>query len=149
MAYLSVIMNDRLQSLYDDFDLLDEWEDRYRYIIELGRSVPPLDEAWRTATQKVSGCASQVWIHSDAVKRNGATVVDFHGDSDALIVKGLIAIAFLIFSGRPAEEIVSADAGAVFARLGLKDHLTQQRSNGLASMVKRIKADAEAALAAG
>lgn len=138
-------MTDKLEKLYEDFDLLDEWEDRYKYIIELGRALPPLDEAYRTPEHKVSGCASQVWIHSDASQQDGETRVNFQGDSDALIVKGLIAIAFTIFSGRTPAEILAADAGQVFARLGLKDHLTQQRSNGLASMVKRIKADAQAA----
>lgn len=141
-------MDDRLQSLYDDFDVLDEWEDRYRHIIELGRQLPPYDERFRNAAHKVSGCASQVWIHADKSQRNGETIINYSGDSDALIVKGLIAIALIIFSGRSAREILEQDAGKVFARLGLSDHLTQQRANGLASMVKRIKSDALALQAA-
>lgn len=135
-------MEDKLQSLYEDFELLDEWEDRYRYVIELGKQLPPFDERYRDAAHKVSGCASQVWIHAKREKRDSETVISYSGDSDALIVKGLIAIAFIIFSGRTPQEILERDAGAVFSRLGLSEHLTQQRSNGLASMVKRIKADA-------
>lgn len=141
-------MSDKLQSLIDDFDLLDEWEDKYRYIIELGRALPPYDEAYRDAAHKVAGCASQVWIHASQVKRDDGDVLHLSGDSDALIVKGLIAIAFLIFSDRSPQAILAQDAGELFKRLGLSDHLTQQRSNGLASMVKRIKAEAQAALAA-
>jgi cysteine desulfuration protein SufE len=138
-------MADRLQSLYDDFELLDEWEDRYRYVIELGKALPLFDERYRNAAHKVSGCASQVWIHAEPAQKDGKTVISFTGDSDALIVKGLIAIAFIIFSGQTPGEILARDAGGVFRKLGLSDHLTQQRSNGLASMVKRIKADAQAA----
>lgn len=133
-----------IENLQADFELLDDWEERYRYVIELGRLLPPLDEKWRTPASKVSGCASQVWIHAE---RHGP-VLTFSGDSDALIVKGLIAIVFMIFSGKTPEEILAIDAGAIFARLGLKDHLTPQRSNGLASMVARIKADARQILAA-
>lgn len=142
-------MNKSIQQLIDDFDLLDEWEDKYRYIIELGRALPAYDESARDAAHKVSGCASQVWIQ--AMRDNnsdGDVVVHFAGDSDALIVKGLIAIVFKIFSGETAHSIAATDASDVFKRLGLSDHLTQQRSNGLASMVKRIKAEAQAALAA-
>ena len=141
-------MTGRLQSLYDDFDLLDEWEDRYRYVIELGKQLPPFDEQYRNAAHKVSGCASQVWIYSQVERRDGNTIVTYSGESDALIVKGLIAIAFIIFSGRTPKEILAQDAGEVFARLGLREHLTQQRSNGLASMVKRIKSDALVAASA-
>ena len=133
-----------IENLQADFELLDDWEERYRYVIELGRLLPPLDEKWRTPACKVSGCASQVWIHAEPQ----GPVLSFTGDSDALIVKGLIAIAFMIFSGKTPEEILAIDAGAIFARLGLKDHLTPQRSNGLASMVARIKADARQILAA-
>lgn len=133
-----------IENLQADFELLDDWEERYRYVIEIGRLLPPLDEKFRTSQYKVSGCASQVWIHA---AHNGA-VLTFTGDSDALIVKGLIAIAFMIFSGKTPEQILALDAQAIFAELGLKDHLTPQRSNGLASMVARIKADARQVLAA-
>jgi cysteine desulfuration protein SufE len=136
-----------IETLTDDFSLLDEWEDRYRYVIELGRTLPPLSEAERTTANKVQGCASQVWIASHVKNDNGDPVLSFAGDSDALIVKGLIAIIFMLYSHRPASEILATDAHAVFAALGLKDHLTPQRSNGFASMVARIKSDARAALA--
>ncbi len=133
-----------IENLQADFELLDDWEERYRYVIELGRLLPPLDEKIRNPQYKVSGCASQVWIHAE---HNGA-VLSFSGDSDALIVKGLIAITFMIFSGKTPAQILALDAQAIFAKLGLKDHLTPQRSNGLASMVARIKADARQVLAA-
>jgi cysteine desulfuration protein SufE len=139
---------DELQTLYNDFELLDDWEERYRHVIELGRALPPLPDRARTPANKVMGCASQVWIESEPHERSGRTVIDFMGDSDALIVKGLIAIAFMMFSGKTPEEIMAVDAQAVFERLGLKEHLTQQRSNGFASMVGRIKLDAHRALAA-
>lgn len=133
-----------IENLQADFELLDDWEERYRYVIELGRLLPDLDEKWRTPQYKVSGCASQVWIHAE----HDGKVLKFTGDSDALIVKGLIAIIFMMFSGKTPEQILAQDAGAFFARLGLKDHLTPQRSNGLFSMVARIKADARQVLAA-
>ena len=129
-----------LQNILADFQLLDDWEDRYRYVIELGRALPPLPEAARTEANRVRGCASQVWL---ATEVNGATDgaaprLIFKGDSDAHIVRGLIAILFAIYSGRCADEIVRTDAQGVFRRLGLAEHLTPQRSNGFASMVERI-----------
>jgi cysteine desulfuration protein SufE len=133
-----------IDQLLSDFDVLDEWEDRYRHIIELGKALPAFDERYRDEAHKVRGCASQVWIQVD---RSKPPALYFTGDSDALIVKGLVAIVFAMFSGKTADEISKIDAGAIFARLGLKDHLTQQRSNGLASMVARIKAEAERASA--
>lgn len=125
-----------------DFELLDDWEDRYRHVIELGKQLPPLAEADRTSASKVRGCASQVWIVSTTAATAEGPVLTFAGDSDALIVKGLIAIVFMIFSGQPAAAILATDAGALLSDLGLRGHLTQQRSNGLAAMVERIKADA-------
>lgn len=139
-------MTDALKTLLDDFAVLDDWEDRYRYVIDLGKALPAMEPALKTAATKVSGCASQVWIHSRAVTRDGGRYLELTGDSDALIVKGLIAIAFMIFAPRPISEIPGVDAAAIFADLGLKEHLTPQRSNGLASMVARIKADAQKAL---
>jgi cysteine desulfuration protein SufE len=136
-----------IETLSDDFAVLDEWEDRYRYIIELGRTLPPLDESERVPRNKVQGCASQVWIATHVKSDNGEAVMSFAGDSDALIVKGLIAILFMLYAHRPACEILETDAHQVFAALGLKDHLTPQRSNGFASMVARIKSDARAAVA--
>jgi cysteine desulfuration protein SufE len=134
-----------IDSLVEDFAFLDDWEDRYRYVIELGRGLPELSEAERIEANKVRGCASQVWMVSEVV-RNGEPVLRFRGDSDAHIVRGLIAILFALYSGRTAREIVSADPEAAFARIGLREHLTSQRSNGLSSMVGRIRSDAVAAL---
>jgi cysteine desulfuration protein SufE len=135
-----------LDDLLADFDVMDDWEDRYRHVIELGRDLPPLPEAAHTAENKVRGCASQVWITSTVRGPGEDPVIDFLGDSDALIVKGLIAIAFMIYSGKSAREILVTDAGEVLGKLGLAGHLTQQRSNGFASMIQRIKTDAQAAL---
>jgi cysteine desulfuration protein SufE len=134
------------EELKQDFELLVEWEDRYRYVIELGRTLAELDEKERTPENKVQGCASQVWIASHVDRRGGEPAVTYTGDSDALIVKGLIAIVFMLFSGRPAREILATDAGSLLDELGLRDHLTPQRSNGVASMITRIKRDANAAL---
>jgi cysteine desulfuration protein SufE len=128
-----------------DFSLLDDWEDRYRYLIELGRTLPPLPEALRTDSNKVRGCASQVWLATDIQHLDGAPVFTFLADSDAHIVRGLIAILSAIYNGRPLDEALAIDPDPVFDGLGLKEHLTPQRSNGLASMVARIRADATAA----
>lgn len=129
-----------------DFALLDDWEDRYRYVIELGRALPDLPDALRTDANKVRGCASQVWLHTTT---SGCEPrLTFQGDSDAMIVRGLVAILLAIYDGKTAREIIATDAQPIFSRLGLKEHLTPQRSNGLVSMISRVKADAEAALAA-
>jgi cysteine desulfuration protein SufE len=138
----------RIDAIVDDFSLLDDWDDRYRYVIELGRKLSPLDERDRNERNKVRGCASQVWL-ATAIQPDGAKgpVLTFVGDSDAHIVKGLIAILLATYSGRPAGEILATDAVALFDRLGLREHLTPQRSNGFRSMVERIKRDAQAALA--
>jgi len=135
--------------LIDSFSLLEEWDDRYRYVIELGRSLAPLPEHERSAKNKVQGCASQVWL-ATSVAPDGARgpVLTFRGDSDAHIVRGLIAILFVVYSGKHAKDILSTDAIALFERLGLREHLTPQRSNGFRAMVDRIKADAQAALGA-
>jgi cysteine desulfuration protein SufE len=137
-----------IDEIVDNFSLLDEWDDRYRYVIELGRGLTPLPDAERTDANKVQGCASQVWLVTH-VKPDGAAgpVLTFDGDSDAHIVRGLIAILFAIYSGKPARDIVSTDAVAVFEKLGLREHLTPQRSNGFRSMVERIRRDAREALA--
>jgi cysteine desulfuration protein SufE len=137
-----------IDTIRADFALLDEWEDRYRYLIELGRGLPPFPEALRTDANKVRGCVSQVWLAS-AVRRNGpgAPVLEFQGDSDAHIVRGLVAVLFALVQGRTPEEILRADARAVFGELGLAQHLTPQRSNGFFSMVERIRADARTAAA--
>jgi len=140
------VRNVRIEQLKSDFEILDDWQDRYRHIIELGRELPPLDESLRVPANKVAGCASQVWLASSASGPADNPVLHFSGDSDALIVKGLIAIAFMLFADRPAREILATDASEVLAGLGLTGHLTPQRSNGFAAMIRRIKSDASAAL---
>ena len=137
-----------IDEVIENFSLLDEWDDRYRYVIELGRTLPPLSEAQRNDVNKVQGCASQVWLATTA-KPNGADgpILTFIGDSDAHIVRGLIAILFALFSGKTAREILATDALQLFDRMGLREHLTPQRSNGLRSMVDRIRSDAGACLA--
>jgi cysteine desulfuration protein SufE len=124
-----------------DFESLDDWEDRYRYLIELGRQLPPMPAGTQSDATKVPGCVSQVWLFSEIEGTEPRRVV-FHGDSDAHIVKGLVAITLALFSGRTPDEIIATDAEATFAELGLGEHLTPQRSNGLRSMVKRIRSDA-------
>ena len=136
-----------IDEITENFALLDEWDDRYRYVIELGRSLAPLNERDRRDANKVQGCASQVWL-ATSVEPNGqgGPMLSFVGDSDAHIVRGLIAILLAVYSGRPARDILATDAVALFERLGLREHLTPQRSNGFRSMVERIKSDARAAL---
>lgn len=137
-----------IDEIIDNFSLLDAWDDRYRYVIELGRSLEPLPESERTDVTKVQGCASQVWLATHRRPNgDGEPVLTFVGDSDAHIVRGLIAILFALYSGKPARNIVTTDAVALFNQLGLREHLTPQRSNGFRSMVERIKSDARAALA--
>jgi cysteine desulfuration protein SufE len=138
-----------IDTIRADFALLEEWEDRYRYLIELGRSLPPFPEALRTDDNKVRGCVSQVWLAS-AVRPNGSAgpVLEFQGDSDAHIVRGLVAVLLKLVNGRPPDQVLAADAKALFAELGLAQHLTPQRSNGFFSMVERIRADARAAVEA-
>ena len=138
-------MQQTIADLVSDFELIDDWEDRYRHVIELGRDLPVMDEALKTSTTKVSGCASQVWIYSTVVDGSNGKQLDLQGDSDAIIVKGLIAVVFMMFAPLTVQEIVNYDALGTFEKLGLKEHLTPQRSNGVASMIKRIKADAVAA----
>lgn len=138
-----------LAEIRDDFGLLDDWEDRYRYVIELGRKLPPMASALKTDTNKVRGCASQVWLATRIEKPpgGGAPALHFSGDSDAHIVRGLVAILFAIIDGKTADAILASDPLAEFASLGLKEHITPQRSNGFASMVERVRSDARAALA--
>ncbi|HMA75120.1 MAG TPA: SufE family protein [Xanthobacteraceae bacterium] len=137
-----------IDEITENFALLDDWDDRYRYLIELGRTLEPLPDSARTEANKVSGCASQVWLRTD-IDRGGPSgpVLRFKGDSDAHIVRGLIATLFAVYSGKPAQYILDFDALALFDRLGLREHLTPQRSNGLKSMVGRIREEARKALA--
>jgi cysteine desulfuration protein SufE len=134
-----------LSELSDEFDLLGDWEERYRYVIELGKDLAPLTGAERSDPNKVRGCASQVWLVTEP-QADGT--LRFRGDSDAHIVRGLIAILLRLYSGRMPKEILAFDAKAAFETLGLTGALSSQRSNGLASMVARIRRDAELAAAA-
>ena len=134
-----------LENLAEEFDLLGDWEERYRYVIDLGRELAPLTDAERNDANKVRGCASQVWLVTEP-QPDGSVV--FRGDSDAHIVRGLIAVLFRLFSGRRPDDILAFDVRAAFDRLGLSGHLSAQRSNGLASMAARIRRDAEALTAA-
>jgi cysteine desulfuration protein SufE len=136
-----------IDDIIDNFSLLDEWDDRYRYVIELGRKLPPFPEHHRTDTNKVPGCVSQVWLATAIDRHDGEPVLTFEGDSDAHIVRGLVAILIALLSGRPASDIAAENPIALFERLGLGEHLTPQRSNGFRSMVARMRADAQAALA--
>lgn len=137
-----------IDEIVDNFTLLDEWDDRYRYLIELGRTLTPLPEADHADGNKVQGCASQVWMTTTVAPDDEAgPKLTFCGDSDAHIVRGLIAILFALYSGKAARDIVKLDAFALFEKLGLREHLTPQRSNGFRAMVSRIQSDARAALA--
>ncbi|MCB1504670.1 MAG: SufE family protein [Hyphomicrobiaceae bacterium] len=138
-------MTTTIADIRDDFALLDDWEDRYRYVIELGRQLPPFPEELRTDANKVRGCASQVWIATHIEGDGEGRSMHFEGDSDAHIVRGLIAILLALYQDRSPSEITALDPQAVFKEFGLSEHLTQQRSNGLASMVARVRADAAAA----
>lgn len=132
-----------IQELIDDFAFLDDWEDRYRYVIELGKTLAPLSEAEHCAANKVEGCVSQVWLVTEMVRDdNGALRLTFRGDSDAHIVSGLIAILIALYSGQTPDDILQIDARSVFAEIGLNEHLSPQRSNGLSSMVARVQHDA-------
>ena len=138
-----------IDDIRDNFELLDEWDDRYRYVIELGRTLEPMSEAEHSSQNKVQGCASQVWL-SKRVERDGSEpVLNYLGDSDAHIVRGLIAILLTLYSGQTPKHILATDAVAVFNEFGFRDHLTPQRSNGLRAMVERIRADAHDTVAAG
>ncbi|MBV8849351.1 MAG: SufE family protein [Methylobacteriaceae bacterium] len=137
----------QIHEILENFELLDDWEERYRYLIELGRTLEPLPEEAHNAANKVQGCASQVWLETKVTGEAaaGEPILHFRGDSDAHIVRGLVALTLALYSDRPANEIAGTDATPVFERLGLQQHLTPQRSNGLRSMVERIKAEARAA----
>lgn len=136
-----------LQEIIDDFAFLEEWEDRYRFVIELGKALPDLAEDKRTAANKVQGCASQVWLVSHSGE-GADPVMTFEGDSDAHIVRGLVAIVLAIYSGKRASEIAARDAIDTFNTIGLVEHLSSQRANGLRSMIKRIREEAAIKIAA-
>ncbi|MGB7243079.1 MAG: SufE family protein [Sulfitobacter sp.] len=129
------------EDMVEDFDFLDDWEDRYRYVIEQGKMMAPLDDALKVPSTKVDGCASQVWLHP--VIEGGK--LHFDGESDAMIVQGLIAVLRHLYNGLHVEDVVKVDARAEMGRLGLNDHLSAQRSNGLTAMIARIRSVAAAA----
>ena len=134
-----------IDEIRDNFELLEEWDDRYRYVIELGRTLKPLPEEEHNAENKVQGCASQVWLSRQIDRSGGEPRLNYLGDSDAHIVRGLIAILLALYNGKTPAEILSIDAKAVLSQLGLDTHLSQQRSNGLTAMVERIRTDARTA----
>ena len=136
-----------IDELLADFDVIDDWEERYRYLIELGKGLDPLPDAAHNEANKVRGCASQVWLETSIDRTGPEPRLSFRGDSDAHIVRGLVAIVVALFSGRAASDIVRLNPEETFERLSLREHLTPQRSNGVNSMIQRIKADATGALA--
>ncbi|MEP6342505.1 MAG: SufE family protein [Maricaulaceae bacterium] len=133
-----------IQDMIDDFSFMDDWEDRYMHVIDLGRDLAPLGDDERNDATRVTGCASQVWLTRDPDPNNQGRLF-YRGDSDAHIVKGLVAIMIHIFSGQTPNDIIKTDIKAIMSELGLAEHLSQQRSNGLKSMVERIRHDANAA----
>ena len=137
-----------IDEIRDNFALLEEWDDRYRYVIELGRTLDPMPEAEHSSANKVQGCVSQVWLSKQLDRSDsGKPLLKYLGDSDAHIVRGLIAILLTLYSGQSPQQILGTDAIAVFDEFGFRDHLTPQRSNGLRAMVERIRSDAREALA--
>lgn len=127
------------EEIAETFAFLDDWEDRYRHVIEMGKAMAPLDAALRVPATKVDGCASQVWIVPRIGGSGPGATFDFEGDSDAMIVRGLIAVLHALYAGREVQEVLAVDAGAEMKRLGLDAHLSAQRSNGLRAMVERIR----------
>ena len=139
-------MAQTIDDIFADFDFLDDWEDRYRYVIDLGRDLKPYPEEARDAAHKVRGCVSQVWLKS-TLNSDTDPVIEFVGDSDAHIVRGLVAIMMVLYSGKHASEIMAINPEAILKKLGLDEHLTPQRSNGLRAMIGRIRGEAQNALA--
>lgn len=137
-----------IEEIISNFEFLDDWDDRYKYLIELGNGLEPMHEALQNEQTKVQGCVSQVWIHAET-ETGPDPVLHFQGNSDAHIVRGLIAVVLAIFSGKTASQIVAVDQSAIFSQLQLSEHITPQRSNGLNSMVSRIKSIAKTAQMAG
>ena len=127
------------EEIAETFEFLDDWEDRYRYVIDLGKQMEPLEPAFRVPATKVEGCASQVWLLPEIEGEGGGARFRFRGESDAMIVRGLIAVLKALYNGLTVSEVLKVDAGGELARLGLNDHLSSQRSNGLRAMVQRIR----------
>ncbi len=136
-------LTEKFSEISDNLTFLDDWEDRYRYLIELGQKLEPISQAEHNEQNKVHGCVSQVWLVAKELKHNDQKVLCFKGDSDAAIVKGLVAVLIALYSGLTPKQIEEIDAIAIFDELSLREHLTSQRSNGLVSMVERIKAEAK------
>jgi cysteine desulfuration protein SufE len=141
-------MQTNLDDIRETFSLIDDWEERYRYVIELGKALPALSDSERTDANKVAGCASQVWLAAQRHDSKTDPILTYKGDSDAHIVRGLVAITIAAYSGQKASAIATYDAGGLFAELGLSEHLTPQRSNGVRAMVERIRRDALAVISA-
>jgi cysteine desulfuration protein SufE len=139
--------SEAFEDLAETFEFLDDWEDRYRHVIELGRAMPPLDEVYKVPALKVEGCASQVWLKPAITGTGPEAIYDFEGESDAMIVRGLIAVLHTLYAGLTVTDVLKVDAGGELARLGLNDHLSAQRSNGLRAMVERIGRQAAEAAA--
>jgi len=138
-----------IDEIRENFELLEDWDDRYRYVIELGRTLEPMPEAEHSAANKVQGCVSQVWLSKKLERSDaGEALLKYRGDSDAHIVRGLVAILLTLYSGQTPQQILATDAIAIFDEFGFREHLTPQRSNGLRAMVERIRTDAREALAA-
>lgn len=135
----------QFDEIRETFAFLEDWEDRYRYVIDLGKAMPPLEDALKVPATKVEGCASQVWIVPEIDGQGPDAVFRFRGESDAMIVRGLIAVLRALYDERPVREVLATDAGEAFAELDLVEHLSSQRSNGLRAMVERIKTLAAAA----
>ena len=127
------------EDIADTFEFLDDWEDRYRHVIELGKAMPPLDDSFKVPAYKVDGCASQVWLLPRIAGQGASARFDFQGESDAMIVRGLIAILHALYSGLSVADVLKVDATAELKRLGLDEHLSQQRSNGVRAMIGRIR----------
>ena len=136
------------EELVETFEFLDDWEDRYRHVIDMGKAFPPLPEALKVPATKVDGCASQVWLHPRIEGQGPDARFDFEGESDAMIVRGLIAVLHSLYAGLPVSGIAEVDAQAELGRLGLNEHLSSQRSNGVRAMVERIRSVAAAAASA-
>ncbi|MBE9475618.1 MAG: SufE family protein [Proteobacteria bacterium] len=138
-------MSETFEDIVETFEFLDEWEDRYRHVIEMGRAMAPLDDALKVSATKVDGCASQVWIIPKVQGAGPQAILNFDGESDAMIVNGLIAILKVLYAGKTIKDALEIDALAAFARLGLDQHLSAQRSNGLRAMIERLRAVSRAA----
>jgi len=142
------VATEAFEDIADTFEFLDDWEDRYRHVIDLGKAMEPLEEAFRVPATKVDGCASQVWLLPRIEGEGPEAVFTFRGESDAMIVRGLIAVLIALYSGLTVRDVLAVDASAELARLGLNDHLSAQRSNGLRAMVDRIRLLASEKMAA-